>query len=210
MPKLIQNRPPEGPKSTPGGSKIDPRGLPEGKSHTEFLLGSFFAPPGAHLGSPGALLGLSWGSRSAPGNLWGRPGRLQHGSPEASRTGAGTGTPYFRKNELAPRREHDFRGSRGLQNGSKIDPKWLQNRSREASGSPTGPGAQLGDLIFAKKRPRSKHSSFLAPKINLAIMEREARETRERASNASKARAERAARTARAEATRQRRAARRE
>ena len=86
----------------------------------------------------------------------------------------------------------------------------LQNRSREASRTPAEPGAQLGDLIFAKKRPRSKHSSFLAPEINLAIMEREARQTRERASNASKARAERAARTARAGATRQGTEARRE
>ena len=150
MPKLIQNRPPEGPKSIPGGSKIDPRGLPEGKSHTEFLLGSFFASPGAHLGPPGALLGLSWGSRGAPGSLWGRPGRLQNGSPEASRTGGGSGRPYFRENELPPRREHDFRGSWGIQNGSKIDPKWLQNRSREASGTPTEPGAKLEDPFFAK------------------------------------------------------------
>ena len=54
-----------------------------------------------------------------------------------------------------------------------------QNRFRRPPGSQNGSEHQLGDLIFRKKAPRSKHSAFLAPKINLAIMEREAREARE-------------------------------
>ena len=43
-----------------------------------------------------------------------------------------------------------------------------QNRSRRPPGDENGTEHQLGDLIFRKKAPRSRHSAFLAQKINLA------------------------------------------
>ena len=82
----------------------------------------------------------------------------------------------------------------------KIDPGGLRRPLKSLPGGrrePNRAGSPTWGPIFAKKRPRSKHSSFLAPKINLAIMEREARSTREPQALQATENTRREARTAR-------------
>ena len=153
MPKLVQNRPPEDPKLTPGGSKIDPRGLPGGKSYTEVLLGSFFTPPGAHFGPSwgalGALLGIPERSGEPLGASREAPKWVPGGLPERSRNWE---TLFSKKRAPA---STGARFSRIL--GA---PKWLQNRPKMAPESlpgglrdPDRAGSPTWRPYFRKKAP---------------------------------------------------------
>ena len=59
-------------------------------------------------------------------------------------------------------------GARGPPGRLQKRSRRRQNRSRRPPGDENGTEHQLGDLIFRKKAPRSRHSAFLAQKINLA------------------------------------------